>query len=148
MNYAAAPKTPEIILTKRLLALRLLSIRLPAQDRINRTQLLNVSGVLLDDLVSLTAESWRLKILPMLNNPCGHLLCQDGVMIVQHGECFLMLVFWCAHNQVRQECLTTKLTDRHDLTYENQKLQGKSPGAIGGSVQRFDTPIKALVGLC
>src|SRR2546426_1240730 len=33
--------------------------------------------------------------------------------------------------------LTTKLTDRHQLTYENQKLQGKSPGANGGSVQRF-----------
>src|SRR2546427_10321392 len=32
---------------------------------------------------------------------------------------------------------TTKLTDRHDLTYENQKLQGKSPGANGGSVQRL-----------
>jgi len=33
--------------------------------------------------------------------------------------------------------LTTKLTDRHDLTYESQKLQGKSPGANGGSVQRL-----------
>ena len=33
--------------------------------------------------------------------------------------------------------LTTKLTDRHELTYENQKLQGKSPGANGGSVQRL-----------
>src|SRR2546427_5412677 len=32
---------------------------------------------------------------------------------------------------------TTKLPDRHDLTYENQKLQGKSPGANGGSVQRL-----------
>jgi len=32
---------------------------------------------------------------------------------------------------------TTKLTDRHDLTYESQKLQGKSPDAVGGSVQRF-----------
>src|SRR6266568_5155479 len=33
--------------------------------------------------------------------------------------------------------LTTKLTDRHDLTCENQKLQGKSPSANGGSVQRL-----------
>ena len=36
--------------------------------------------------------------------------------------------------------LTTKLTDRHELTYENQKLQGKSPGANGGSVQRLVRP--------
>ena len=40
-------------------------------------------------------------------------------------------------NEVRIVCLTTKLTDRHELTYENQKPQGKSPGANGGSVQRF-----------
>ena len=33
--------------------------------------------------------------------------------------------------------LTTKLTDRQGLTYETTKLQGKSPGAIGGSVQRL-----------
>jgi len=32
--------------------------------------------------------------------------------------------------------LTMQLTDRHDLTYESQKLQGKSPSANGGSVQR------------
>src|SRR5438067_1735785 len=32
--------------------------------------------------------------------------------------------------------LTTKLTDRHNLTYEKKKLQGKSPSANGGSVQR------------
>src|SRR5437867_7353043 len=36
--------------------------------------------------------------------------------------------------------LTTKLTDRHNLTYERQKLQGKSPGANGGSVQRLVRP--------
>jgi len=35
---------------------------------------------------------------------------------------------------------TTKLTDRHELTYENQKLQGKSPRANGGSVQRLVRP--------
>jgi hypothetical protein len=33
--------------------------------------------------------------------------------------------------------LTTQLTDRHELTYENQKLQGKYQGANGGSVQRL-----------
>src|SRR6266699_4029747 len=38
---------------------------------------------------------------------------------------------WCGSS------LTAKLTDRHDLTYENQKLQGKSPSAKGGSVQRL-----------
>src|SRR6266496_4814579 len=30
-----------------------------------------------------------------------------------------------------------KLTDRHELTYGNQKLQGKSTSAIGGSVERM-----------
>jgi len=34
-------------------------------------------------------------------------------------------------------CRTTKLTDRQELTNENQKLQGKSPDANGGSVQRI-----------
>src|SRR6266516_1029291 len=34
--------------------------------------------------------------------------------------------------------ITTQLTDRHKLTYESQKLQAKSPGANGGSVQRLD----------
>jgi len=29
-----------------------------------------------------------------------------------------------------------------------EKLQGKSPSANGGSVERLDTPIKALVGSC
>jgi len=33
--------------------------------------------------------------------------------------------------------LTIKLTDRHELTYESQKLQGKTPSANGGSVQRI-----------
>src|SRR5438093_13041958 len=33
---------------------------------------------------------------------------------------------------------TNELPDRHKLTYESQKLQGKSPGANGGSVQRLD----------
>src|SRR2546430_2679932 len=33
-----------------------------------------------------------------------------------------------------------RTTERHELTYENQKLQGKSPGANGGSVQRLVTP--------
>jgi len=33
--------------------------------------------------------------------------------------------------------LRGELTDRHDLTYENQKLQGKSPGENGGSVERL-----------
>ena len=37
----------------------------------------------------------------------------------------------------RERRLTSKLTDRHELTYEKQKLQGKSPGANGGSVQRL-----------
>jgi hypothetical protein len=32
---------------------------------------------------------------------------------------------------------TIQLTDRHDLTYANEKLQGKSPSANGGSVQRI-----------
>src|SRR5439155_6046431 len=32
---------------------------------------------------------------------------------------------------------TTKLTDRPQLINENPRLQGKSPGAIGGSVQRL-----------
>ena len=30
-----------------------------------------------------------------------------------------------------------KLTDRHELTYEKKKLQGKSASANGGSVQRL-----------
>ena len=33
-----------------------------------------------------------------------------------------------------------KLTDRHELAYEKKKLQGKSPNANGGSVQRFGNP--------
>src|SRR6266540_4892941 len=43
---------------------------------------------------------------------------------------------------------TTKLTDRHELTYENKNLQGKSPGAIGGSVQRLVRPTDCAVPFC
>jgi len=32
---------------------------------------------------------------------------------------------------------TNELTDRHGVTYETTKLQGKSPSAKGGSVQRL-----------
>src|SRR6266576_1691173 len=34
------------------------------------------------------------------------------------------------------------ITDRHDLTYETTKLQGKSPGANGGSVQRLASLVR------
>src|SRR5216117_1160472 len=47
--------------------------------------------------------------------------------------------------------ITSQLTDRHKLTYERQKLQGKSPGANGGSVQRLvrhsDHSISKISGL-
>jgi len=43
--------------------------------------------------------------------------------------------------------LTTKLTDRHHLTDERETPR-QNTIANGGSVQRIDTPIKALVGLC
>src|SRR5207247_5304801 len=49
-------------------------------------------------------------------------------------------------HQVARRRRTTKLTDRHDLTYENQKLQGKSPGANGGSVQRVEHTSELLYG--
>src|SRR5438093_1085808 len=46
---------------------------------------------------------------------------------------------------------TSKLTDRHKLTYESQRLQGKSPGANGRSVQRLvrhsDHSISKISGL-
>jgi hypothetical protein len=32
---------------------------------------------------------------------------------------------------------TVSSPDRHELTYEKKKLQGKFPGANGGSVQRL-----------
>src|SRR5213594_260678 len=52
---------------------------------------------------------------------------------------------------VARSCRTTKLTDRHKLTYESQRLQGKSPGANGGSVQRLvrhsDHSISKISGL-
>ena len=60
-----------------------------------------MSGVLPDYVVSMAAKSRRLKILTMLNNLRCHLLRQNGVVIIQDGKCFLMLVFGYAHNQVR-----------------------------------------------
>jgi hypothetical protein len=43
---------------------------------------------------------------------------------------------------------TLKLTDRHELTNANRKLQGKSPSANGGSVQRSVELSRFAAGHC
>src|SRR5690349_25124692 len=100
MNDAAATKTPEVVLAQRLLAFRLLPTRLPAQYGINLAKLLNVPSVLVDQVVGLTAKTWRLEVLSALKNLCGHLVGEAGVVIVQHLQGFLMLIFGFAHSRL------------------------------------------------
>ena len=97
MNYPAATETAEVIPSQGFLPFRLRSMCLPAQYRINLTELLDVPSILLDEIVGVTTKPWRLEILTALNDLCGHLLRKAGVIIVQHLQRFLMLVLGFAH---------------------------------------------------
>src|SRR4051812_48879665 len=100
MYNPAAAKTSEVVFAQRLLPFRLCSMCFPAQYRINLPELLNVPSVFLDEVVGLATKARRLKILTALNDFCGHLLRKAGVILVQHMQRFLMLVFGFAHTKL------------------------------------------------
>src|SRR5215472_17090509 len=97
MYNPAAAKTPEVIFSQWFLSFRFRSICFPAQYRINLTELLHVPSVLLDEVVDLATKTRRLEILAALNDLCCHLLRKAGIILVQHLQRFLMLVFGVAH---------------------------------------------------
>src|SRR5882762_6574597 len=97
MYDPAAAKAAEIVLTERLLSFWFLPVCLPAQYPVNRAQLLNMPSIPLDEIVGLAAKTRRLEIVTMLNNFRGHLLCEAGVVIVQHPQRLLVLVFGFTH---------------------------------------------------
>src|SRR5258708_32463320 len=117
MYNPTATKTPKIISSQGFLPFRLRSVCFPSQYRINLTELLNVLGVLLDKIVGLTTKTRRLEILTALNDLCGHLLRKAGVILVQHLQRFLVLVFGFAHTEI--SFLTTRAATAHSL---EQKL--------------------------
>src|SRR6266446_2544165 len=96
MNHTATSKAAKIILPQRLLP-----ITLPTQNGIHRSQLLNVEGILLDNVIGLSAKTRRLEILFVLNNIFRHLLRQNRVVIVQHAKRLMILVVWRGHSQKR-----------------------------------------------
>src|SRR5436309_5649326 len=65
----------------------------------------------------------------------------NSLRCFSRNVCHFRTFFLSRRNDMEwSRCRTTQLTDRHDLTYENQKLQGNSPSANGGSVQRLVRP--------
>lgn len=55
--------------------------------------------MLLKNIICLTAESWRFKILAVLDNLSRYLIGQNLVVVIQNHECFLQWCFRCAHNK-------------------------------------------------
>src|ERR1041384_2258598 len=98
MDDPATTETPEVVFAQRLLAFRLLPMRFPSQYRINLAELLNMPSILLDEVVRLAGKAWGLELLTALNDLGGHFLREARVVIVQHLQRLLMLVFGFGHN--------------------------------------------------